>query len=178
MGLPLKELLGGDLPPISRTTVAIAAAGFIGAVLVRQFFRILRRLAGERWQAWALRREPGSCCTCCRALALLTMSAADRRRFERGQRPLLGDDESDDDDAERGGGGSGRSDALQAEVAELRREVGESREMLGAIAGKLDELRRTSDERVLNAFLVGASRATPEDSEDSKAAQRALAQFY
>ena len=37
-------------------------------------------------------------------------------------------------------GGSGRSDALQAEVAELRREVGESREMLGAIAGKLDQL--------------------------------------
>ena len=111
MGLPLKELLGGDLPPISRTTVAIATAGFIGAVLVRQFFRILRRLAGERWQAWALK-------------------------------------------------------------------VGESREMLRAMSGKLDELRRSSDERVLNAFLVGASRATPEDSEDSKAAQRALAQFY
>ena len=87
MGLPLKELLGGDLPPVSRTTVAIAAAGFIGAVLVRQFFRILRRMAGERWQAWALRREPGSCCSCCRPLALFTMSAADRRRFERG---LLG----------------------------------------------------------------------------------------
>ena len=155
MGLPLKELIGGDLPPVSRTTVAIAAAGFIGAVLVRQFFRILRRMAGERWQAWALRREPGSCCSCCRALALLTMSAADRRRFERGQ-PLLGGDDESDDDAERGGGGSGRSDALQAEV---RREVGESREMLGAIAGKLDELRRTSDERVLNAFLVGRQDA-------------------
>ena len=177
MGLPVKELLAGDIQ-ISRTTVAIAAAGFIGAVVVRQFFRILRRMAGERWQAWALRREPGSCCSCCRPLALLTMSAADRRRFERGEQPLLGGDDESDDDAERGGGGSGRSDALQAEVAELRREVGESREMLGAIAGKLDELRRTSDERVLNAFLVGASQATPEDSEDSKAAQRALAQFY
>jgi len=176
MGLPLKELLGGDLPPISRTTVAIATAGFIGAVLVRQFFRILRRLAGERWQAWALRREPGSCCSCCRALALLTMSAADRRRFERGQ-PLLGGDDESDDDAERGGGGSGRSDALQAEVAELRREVGESREMLGAIAGKLDELRRSSDERVLNAFLVGASRATREHPESARASA-ALAQFY
>ena len=176
MGLPLKELIGGDLPPVSRTTVAIAAAGFIGAVLVRQFFRILRRMAGERWQAWALRREPGSCCSCCRALALLTMSAADRRRFERGQ-PLLGGDDESDDDAERGGGGSGRSDALQAEVAELRREVGESREMLGAIAGKLDELRRSSDERVLNAFLVGASRATREHPESARASA-ALAQFY
>ena len=39
-----------------------------------------------------------------------------------------------------GGGGGGRIDELQAEVAELRREVGESREMLGAIAGKLDQL--------------------------------------
>ena len=93
-----------------------------------------------------------------RALALLTMSAADRRRFERGEQPLLGGDDESDDDAERGGGGSGRSDALQAEVAELRREVGESREMLRAMSGKLDELRRTSDERVLNAFLVGASQ--------------------
>ena len=145
MGLPLKELLAGDIPPISRTTVAIATAGFVGAVLVRQFFRILRRMAGERWQAWALRREPGSCCSCCRALALLTMSAADRRRFERGERPLLGGDDESDDDAERGGGGSGRSDALQAEVAALRREVGESREMLRAMSGKLDELRRSSD---------------------------------
>ena len=176
MGLPLKELIGGDLPPVSRTTVAIAAAGFIGAVLVRQFFRILRRMAGERWQAWALRREPGSCCSCCRALALLTMSAADRRRFERGQ-PLLGGDDESDDDAERGGGGSGRSDALQAEVAELRREVGESREMLRAMSGKLDELRRSSDERVLNAFLVGASRATREHPESARASA-ALAQFY
>ena len=173
MGLPLKELLGGDIQ-ISRTTVAIAAAGFIGAVVVRQFFRILRRLAGERWQAWALRRAPGNCC---RALALLTMSAADRRRFERGEQPLLGGDDESDDDAERGGGGSGRSDALQAEVAELRREVGESREMLGAIAGKLDELRRSSDERVLNAFLVGASRATREHPESARASA-ALAQFY
>ena len=68
------------------------------------------------------------------------MSAADRRRFERGEQPLLGGDDESDDDAERGGGGSGRSDALQAEVAQLRREVGESREMLGAIAGKLDQL--------------------------------------
>ena len=164
MGLPLKELLGGDLPPISRTTVAIASAGFIGAVLVRQFFRILRRLAGERWQAWALRRAPGNCC---RALALLTMSAADRRRFERGA-PLLGGDDESDDDAERGGGGSGRSDALQAEVAELRREVGESREMLRAITGKLDELRRTSDERVLNAFLVGLSERRDAKREHSE----------
>ena len=136
MGLPLKELLGGDIPAVSRTTVAIAAAGFVGAVIVRQFFRILRRMAGERWQAWALRREPGSCCSCCRTLALFTMSAADRHRFERGA-PLLGVDDESDDDAERGGG---RRDALQAEVAELRREVGESREMLGAIAGKLDQL--------------------------------------
>ena len=104
------------------------------------------------------------------------MSAADRRRFERGQ-PLLGGDDESDDDAERGGGGSGRSDALQAEVAELRREVGESREMLGAIAGKLDELRRSSDERVLNAFLVGASRATREHPESARASA-ALAQFY
>ena len=168
MGLPLKELIGGDLPPVSRTTVAIAAAGFIGAVLVRQFFRILRRMAGERWQAWALRREPGSCCSCCRALALLTMSAADRRRFERGEQPLLGGDDESDDDAERGGGGSGRSDALQAEVAELRREVGESREMLRAITGKLDELRRTSDERVLNAFLVGLSERRDAKREHSE----------
>ena len=86
------------------------------------------------------------------------MSAADRRRFERGQ-PLLGGDDESDDDAERGGGGSGRSDALQAEVVELRREVVESREMLRAISGKLDELRRKSDERVLNAFLVGRQDA-------------------
>ena len=41
---------------------------------------------------------------------------------------------------EGGGGGGGRIDELQAEVAELRREGGESREMLGAIAGKLDQL--------------------------------------
>ena len=147
MGLPLKELLGGDVQ-ISRSTIAIAAAGFIGAVVVRQFFRILRRMAGERWQAWALRREPGSCCSCCRALALFTMSAADRRRFERGEQPLLSGDDESDDDAERGGGGSGRSDALQAEVAELRREVGESREMLGAIVGKLDQLLRPAATRV------------------------------
>ena len=93
------------------------------------------------------------------------MSAADRRRFERGEQPLLGGGDESDDDAERGGGGSGRSDALQAEVVELRREVGESREMLGAIAGKLDELRRASDERVLNAYLMGASRATREDQD-------------
>ena len=143
MGLPLKELLGGDVQ-ISRSTIAIAAAGFIGAVVVRQFFRILRRMAGERWQAWALRREPGSCCSCCRTLALFTMSAADRHRFERGA-PLLGVDDESDDDAERGGG---RRDALQAEVAELRREVGESREMLGAIVGKLDQLLRPAATRV------------------------------
>ena len=117
MGLPLKELLGGELPPISRTTVAIAAAGFIGAVVVRQFFRILRRLAGERWQAWALRRAPGNCC---RALALLTMSAADRRLFERGE-PLLGGDVSDDD-AERG---STKDEirALRNEIRALRSEI-------------------------------------------------------
>ena len=53
----------------------------------------------------------------------------------------------------------------QAEVVKLRREVGESREMLGAIAEKLDELRRASDERVLNAYLMGASRATREDQD-------------
>ena len=95
------------------------------------------------------------------------MSAADRRRFERGQ-PLLGGDDESDDDAEGGGGGSGRSDALQAEVAELRREVGESREMLRAITGKLDELRRTSDERVLNAFLVGLSERRDAKREHSE----------
>ena len=118
MGLPLKELLGGDLQ-ISRTTVAIAAAGFIGAVVVRQFFRILRRLAGERWQAWAMRRAPGNCC---RALALLTMSAADRRRFERGEQPLLGGDDESDDDAERG---STKDEirALRDEIRALRSEI-------------------------------------------------------
>ena len=121
MGLPLKELLGGDIQ-ISRTTVAIATAGFIGAVLVRQFVRILRRMAGECWQAWALRREPGSCCSCCRALALLTMSAADRRRFERGEQPLLGGDDESDDDAERG---STKDEirALRNEIRALRSEI-------------------------------------------------------
>ena len=119
MGLPLKELLGGDIPPVSRTTVAIATAGFIGAVLVRQFFRILRRMAGERWQAWALKRAPGNCC---RALALLTMSAADRRRFERGEQPLLGGDDESDDDAERG---STKDEirALRNEIRALRSEI-------------------------------------------------------
>ena len=69
---------------------------------------------------------------------------------------------------EGGGGGGGRIDELQAEVAALRREVGESREMLGAIAGKLDELRRSSDERVLNAFLVGLSERRDAKREHSE----------
>ena len=72
--LALKELLAGDIQ-VSRTTLALAAAGFLGAVILRQFCRVLRRMGYERWQEWALRRAPGSCC---HAIALMCMTAAEQ----------------------------------------------------------------------------------------------------